>query len=54
MHSLRHSMRDWLCAVECPADIVDQIGGRQTDRVGHGYSNFYPLEVLRKWLEPAT
>ena len=27
MHSFRHSMRDRLRAVECPADIVDQIGG---------------------------
>ena len=26
MHSFRHSVRDRLIAVECPADIVDQIG----------------------------
>ncbi len=27
MHSFRHSMRDRLRAVECPADIVDQVWG---------------------------
>lgn len=51
MHSFRHSMRDRLRAVECPADVVDQIGGWQTDGVGHGYGNGYPLDVLRKWMK---
>ena len=27
MQSFRHSMRDRLRAVECPSDIIDQIGG---------------------------
>lgn len=54
MHSFRHSMRDRLRAVECPADIVDQIGGWQTDGVGHGYGSGYPLEVLRKWMKAVT
>jgi len=44
MHSFRHSMRDRLRAVECPADIVDQIGGWQTDGVGHGYGSGYQLK----------
>jgi integrase len=50
MHSFRHSMRDRLRAVECPADIVDQIGGWQTEGVGHGYGYGYPNDVLCKWL----
>lgn len=54
MHSFRHSMRDRLRAVECPADIVDQIGGWQTDGVGHGYGKGYPLDVLRKWVRKVT
>lgn len=54
MHSFRHSMRDRLRAVECPADIVDQIGGWQTDGVGHGYGSGYPLEILRKWMKAVT
>lgn len=54
MHGFRHSMRDRLRAVECPADVVDQIGGWQTDGVGHGYGKGYPLEVLRKWMKAVT
>jgi len=50
MHSFRHSMRDRLRAVECPSDIVDQIGGWQTEGVGHGYGRGYPLSILVKWL----
>jgi integrase len=54
MHGFRHSMRDRLRAVECPADVVDQIGGWQTEGVGHGYGSGYPLEVLRKWMKAVT
>ncbi|MDV7145628.1 tyrosine-type recombinase/integrase [Tropicimonas sp. TH_r6] len=54
MHSFRHSMRDRLRAVECPADIVDQIGGWQTEGVGQSYGSGYPLEILSKWLKTAA
>ncbi len=50
MHSFRHSMRDRLRAVQCPADIVDQIGGWQTNGVGHGYGDGYPMHVLNEWM----
>lgn len=50
MHSFRHSMRDRLRAVECPSDIVDQIGGWQTEGVGQSYGSGYPVKVLGKWL----
>ena len=30
IHSFRHSMRDRLREVECPSDIIDQIGGWQS------------------------
>ena len=53
MHSFRHSMRDRLRVVQCPADITDQIGGWTTDGVGQGYGSGYPLSVLREWLEKA-
>ena len=49
-HSLRHAMRDRLRAIECPSDIVDQIGGWTTQGVGHGYGSGYPLEVLTRWM----
>ena len=50
MHSFRHSMRDRLPAVRCPADIADQIGGWATDGVGQGYGSGCPIEVLHRWL----
>jgi hypothetical protein len=31
-------------------DIVDQIGGWQTEGVGHSYGNGYPLDVLSGWM----
>jgi hypothetical protein len=54
MHSFRHAMRDRLRAVECPADIVDQIGGWQTEGVGHSYDNGHSIEVLAKWIRTAV
>ena len=50
MHSFRHSMRDRLRAVECPSDIVDQIGGWATGGVGQGYGTGYGLSVCYKWM----
>ncbi|SNT38181.1 DUF6538 domain-containing protein [Tropicimonas sediminicola] len=51
MHGFRHAMRDRLRAVECPADVVDQIGGWQSEGVGQSYGTGYPLSVLRRWLK---
>jgi len=54
MHSFRHSMRDRLRAVQCPADIADQIGGWATDGVGQGYGSGYTIDVLSEWMYVAT
>lgn len=54
IHGFRHAMRDRLRSVECPSDIVDQIGGWTTEGVGQGYGTGYPLDVLFKWLSKAT
>ena len=51
IHSFRHSMRDRLRAVECPADIVDSIGGWSKGSIGENYGSGYPLEVLHKWMK---
>jgi len=50
IHSFRHSMRDRLRAIECPADIVDAIGGWATQGVGHAYGSGYPIDVLHRWM----
>ena len=51
IHSFRHSMRDRLRAIECPSDVIDQIGGWVTQGVGHGYGSGFPVAVIRKWIE---
>jgi integrase len=52
-HCLRHTFRDRLRAVECPIDLIDQIGGwRSVSSIGNSYGQGYSLEqffrVLRK------
>ena len=49
VHSFRHSVRDRLRAVECPSDIIDQIGGWLTHGVGNSYGRGYQINILAKW-----
>ena len=46
-------MRDRLRAVECPKDIVDQIGGWASISIGEAYGDGYPLEILSNWIKAA-
>ena len=49
-HSLRHTFRDRLRAVECPMDMIDQIGGwRSVGGVGARYGQGYLFEQLERW-----
>jgi integrase len=50
MHSFRHSMRDRLRAVECPSDVIDQIGGWLTQGVGASYGLGHNHGTLAGWL----
>ena len=50
VHSFRHSMRDRLRAVECPSDVVDQIGGWLTQGVGASYGQGYPVGAMHSFL----
>jgi integrase len=50
MHSFRHPMRDMLRAVECPSDVIDQIGGWATEGIGQGYGKGHDLQVCAKWM----
>ena len=53
-HSFRHSMRDRLRAVECPSDMIDQIGGWQTVGVGNKYGNGYELPTVVQYMSMIT
>lgn len=51
-HSLRHTMRDRLRAIECPMELIDQIGGwRTVGGVGVRYGRGYSIEQVRSWME---
>ena len=51
VHSFRHSLRDRLRAVQCPSDMIDQIGGWATAGVGQSYGEGYGLDKKCSWLE---
>ena len=49
-HCLRHTFRDRLRAVECPLELVDQIGGwRSVTTVGASYGKGYGIQNLIDW-----
>jgi integrase len=51
VHSFRHSLRDRLRAVQCPSDMIDQIGGWATAGVGQAYGEGYGLDRKWEWLD---
>ena len=50
IHSFRHSLRDRLRAVQCPSDMIDQIGGWSTAGVGQSYGEGYGLTATTELL----
>ena len=54
IHSFRHSLRDRLRAVQCPSDMIDQIGGWATAGVGQGYGKGFQIEQLKTEMEQIT
>ena len=47
-HCLRHTFRDRLRAVECPLDMIDQIGGwRSVSSIGNSYGQGYGVDKIR-------
>ena len=44
------SFRDRLRAVECPSEIIDQLGGWSLKSVGQGYGKGYDLKHLTIWI----
>ena len=45
VHCLRHTIRDRLRAIECPMDLIDQIGGwKSASSIGSSYGLGYQIE----------
>jgi hypothetical protein len=40
-----------LRSVQCPSEIIDEIGGWQTPGIGSSYGKGYPLDVLHDWMK---
>ena len=51
VHSLRHAMRDRLRNIECPVELIDQIGGWSSGKVGVKYGRGYDLNIMLKHIE---
>ena len=50
-HCLRHTFRDRLRAIECPTDVIDQIGGwRLASSIGTNYGHGYSRLQVGRWL----
>ena len=52
IHGFRHAIRDRLRAVNCPSEMIDQIGGWSSGKIGEGYGEGYGLHHLHKWIIP--
>jgi len=50
IHGFRHAFRDRLRAIECPSEIIDQLGGWSLKSVGQGYGKGYQVEILARWI----
>ena len=49
-HCLRHTFRDRLRAIDCPMELIDQIGGwSSVQSIGSSYGKGYGLDKVRKW-----
>tara|TARA_B110000090_G_scaffold187643_1_gene217286 strand:- start:108 stop:365 length:258 start_codon:yes stop_codon:yes gene_type:complete len=50
IHGFRHTIRDFLRAVETPLDMIDQLRGWSLQPVGQGYGDGYSIEKLSVWM----
>ena len=48
IHGFRHALRDRLRAVQCPSEIIDQIGGWSSGKIGEGYGDGFQHEIVYK------
>jgi len=54
-HCLRHTFRDRLRAVECPLELIDQIGGWSSiGTIGSKYGQGYDLDAVRDQLDAVS
>ena len=54
IHGFRHALRDRLRAVSCPSEMIDQIGGWSSRKVGERYGDGFDLKTTSKAMYPIT
>jgi len=50
LHGFRHARRDRLRTVQCPSEMIDQIGGWSSGKVGESYGKGYDMGGLNVYL----
>ena len=50
IHGFRHALRDRLRAIQCPSEMIDQIGGWSTSGVGQAYGEGYSISGLHNFM----
>ena len=50
IHGFRHAMRHRLRAVNCPSEMIDQIGGWSSGKIGEGYGEGYSVLQTTQWM----
>ena len=50
IHGFRHALRDRLRAVQCPSEMIDQIGGWSSGKIGEGYGEGHNFDALLSYL----
>ena len=50
LHGFRHAMRDRLREVDCPQDVMDEIGGWSKSSVGQTYGQGSSLDRLHRYM----
>ena len=53
-HGFRHAMRDRLRAVQCPSEMIDQIGGWSSGKIGEGYGEGYGIANIAAFLRKTS
>ena len=51
VHGFRHAMRDRLRAVQCPSEMIDQIGGWSSGNVGEEYGDGFDVVTLSRAMD---
>ena len=51
IHGFRHALRDRLRAIQCPSEMIDQIGGWSSGKIGEGYGEGFDLQSTFKALQ---